>query len=1392
MTRLWLKLWLFFLPSFALAQESNRYFNSTTEQGLPTNSFDYIFQDSYGFNWLASFDGLFRWDGHSFKKYQANSIVYTIFEDSRKRLWVGGLNGLFQYDRINDQFNFHPLRTNQTTIPVNAILEDRSGQLWLGTSYGLCAYDPVNAKEEWFSTGADVIFCMDIDASQNIWIGTINGGLQQISVKERKLRILPIPQPAQGNPGFTKINSLLAASDSTIWVGTENQGLYVLNKRGELINKLDQFSLGGSGKPNLIRCLYEDRKGTIWIGVVRDLVYFLPKGAKEPIPLKSAAQNNENERLTSITSVMEDNSGNTWFTSIDKGLFYTNQYKNRFISYKSGIRPEQIPGAINGFVELPDGKVWIGTNGAGIYSWDFKKNQSVRLSDPSLYSDAVNDMQPDGKYVWIATWGNGIRLLDSDGNQLKHFHSKPQNKNGMPGNDVKTILPDDSLVWIGTHGEGLVIYNKRTDQFIHEGNNTKYPFNLKAPAWINHLFKDSQKRIWISTYSGLFVIDGETMRQFIHANESGSIGSNSVNMVTESPDGRIWIVHEAGLDRFIDTSGKFERIATQLGLPPAMKSIKVDGDHLWISSNEGILELNSSTFERQLYRQTDGLASDMFQRSVFISRKGEVWTAGSRGFIRFKVLPDQIQLPHSFYFTELQIYSNEQKGSKNDTIQKNYLYDTDTILLNHNQSFFSISFTSPNYYAAEDLRFRYKLDGLRNEWIDADNQRKLLFTNLPTGSYTLIFQVLQRDGHWKAVDKKLHLVVLPPWWKTWWFNLILLLITIGLVLFFISWRVANIKARNLQLKSEIKRHTASLQEKNEALMEQRDEILHQNETIEAANTELIRQTNRILDQQKQMVQHNSLLAETVEELQAINKTKTHLYSVLAHDLKNPVHAQAELSSFLLNNLKRMNKAELETYLLSLQRSSSALHDLLLNLLNWARTESNLLEPEPTIWDLSDLVAENLELMNSQFRNKNITVAIDLHTKNKILADRNMIDAAFRNILSNACKYSKFNGIVEIRSETIENRILITVKDYGIGMSSAQLNELFSLKKDAWQAGTAGEKGVGLGLLVANEFMKANGGSIQVVSTPGSGSLFTLAFPLAEHSEISEHRSLRYVASQQPSAELVLQEQDRLLIHGKKILIVDDNREVREYLKLVLSGLFEIFEASGGENALKIMDETIPDIILADLLMPGMDGLRFCKEIKSKSSTSHIPVILLTSQVQEHMQKEAYSAGVDIYLEKPVKNDLLIQLIINLILKKEKQRELIMELVTTEQSMSAVTAGLNKSDEDFLRQLVELIETNLADSYLDARMLSKEMSVSRSVLYAKIKSLTGNTVHEFIKSVRLRKSVKLLLEGRLSITQVAFEVGFSSRSYFDRCFVKQYKLAPREYINNYLPGKNKKK
>lgn len=1372
---------LWFLSAVAYSQESVRYFNYTTEQGFPTNTYEHICQDSYGFTWLASYDGLFRWDGHSFKKYQSN-IAYTVFEDSQKRLWVGSLSGLNLYDRQNDQFLFRPLREGKSTIPVNAIVEDTSRNLWLGTSYGLCEYKPETGEEEWFSSGADVIFCMVIDAAQTIWMGTINGGLRQMSTLERKLRTLPFPEPQPGKPGFTKINSLLVGSDNKIWVGTENRGLLVINSRGEPVKEFSHFSVNAAGHPNLIRSLYEDANGTVWIGVIRDLVYFLPKGSSSPQPLTTAAQNNDNDQLFSITAVTEDAFGNTWFASNERGLFYTNKFKNRFSSHKSGTQPNQISGGISSFIELENNGIWIGTNGSGIYRWDLSQNAPFRLFNPVIHKDAVNDMKADGENIWIATWGNGIRLLDKTGRQLKHYYSQPQNSNGLINNDVKSILPDDSLVWIGTHGEGLAVLNKNSGHIEHHLNNKTYPFNLKSPAWINHLFKDSKKRLWISTYSGLFVFDGRKLQQFMHREDTTSIGNNAVNMVAEASDGKIWVVNEAGLDRYDESSGQFERISARLNLPPVMKSVKTDGDLLWISSNAGIIRLNSRTLQYTLFRVSDGLASDMYQRTTYVTRDGQIWTAGSKGFIQFQrsALVETVT-PMPFYFSELVLHSDTGKI---------LLSAKDTVVLSHRQAIFSVSFTSPDYYAPEDLRFRYMLEGVRNEWIDVADQRKLLFTNLPQGNYNLKIQVSHKDGQWVDAPKALHIHMLPPWWKTWWFNSALVLLAVGLVMVFFYWRLSSIKSRNRQLRSEVAKQTATLQENNEALLEQRDEILLQNETIEASNEELIRQTNRILEQQQQMVQHNATLVNTVDELQTLHQTKTHLYSVLAHDLKNPVLAQSELASYLLENLRQMNKAELETYLQSIQRSSAALHELLLNLLNWARTESGQLEPKPSVWNLSDMVVQNLALLNSQFKNKNIAVEVDLHTSHAINADRNMADAVFRNILSNACKFSPFNSIVEISSSVTDAQILLSVTDHGLGMTPLQQSKLFQLEKESWQTGTAGEKGMGLGLVVADNFMRANGGSILVSSSEGKGSIFTLSFPLATELEAPSEKN--YKSRLQPSVPDILPELDRVRIHGKKILLVEDNQEVRDYLKLILSGLFEIFEASSGEKALNQMEETLPDIIITDLLMPGMDGLQFCREVKNKPGTSHIPILVLTSQTGGNLQQESYASGADIFLEKPVRYDILIQLIANHLLKQEKQREVIMDLVISEQPLPAIAAGLNRSDEEFLIRLVEFIEQTISDPLLDARMISKEMGVSRTVLYAKIKSLTGNTVHEFIKSIRLRKSVKLLLENRLSITQIAFEVGFSSRSYFDRCFVKQYKMAPREYINSNLPGKNKKR
>jgi ligand-binding sensor domain-containing protein/signal transduction histidine kinase/DNA-binding response OmpR family regulator len=1364
--------WLF--PALAFTQDSFRYYNYSTQQGLPTNTFEYIRQDSYGYIWLASFDGLFRWDGHSFKQYLSN-IVYTVFEDSKGLIWVGSLNGLSVYDPENDRFRFMKLKGGDKSIPVNAIVEDRNHQLWLGTSLGLCTFDPSDEKERWFDNVSDIIFCMTIDKNQNLWIGTINGGVQKFSTENYIHLVLPLPEPKPGKKGFTKINSLLAASDGAIWVGTERAGLFVLNSDGTVKKIYNRFSATSDGRPSLVRTLYEDSGGTVWIGVVRDVLYYISKGMDNPMPVSETALNNEKDQLHSVNAVTEDRYGNTWFATSERGLFYTNKYKNRFTTIRSGAGKGQIPGGITTFLELDDKSVWIATNGAGIYKWDDATRTASRLPDPLIATDAINDMKRIGDQVWVATWGNGIRVLNENGTQVNNYRAEPGNENALLSNDIKSILPDDSLIWIGTHGEGLAIFNRKTGRITNHKNSSGYPFNLKAPAWINHLYKDSQRRLWISTYSGLFRWDGRALKQFLYSEDTASLGNNAVNMVTESADGSIWVVHEAGVDRFTDGTESFERIAERLNLPPVMKSIKADGPWLWISSNTGILRLNSQNLDTKWVQESDGLSPDMYQRTCFISSSGRLFAAGAKGFAYFQTSGlGEIAIPMDFYFTELDHIESKENL---------FLFYKDSVQLSHRQSIFSVSYACPDFYAPANIRFRYKIEGLGADWIEAGDQRKLLFTNLPTGNYVLKVQVRNHAGRWVDASKNLHIEKLPPWWMTWWFHTLVAIFIVGAIAGFYSVRMAAIKKRNRLLREEIARHTASLREKNDELMEQRDEILQQNETIESANAELRRQTNRILQQQQQLVEHNAKLSGTVEELQSLHRAKNYLYTILAHDLKNPVLAQSELAAYLLDNLREMNKTELTTYLHSIQRSSVALYELLLNLLNWAQMESDQLKPDRTDLALADLISENISLLSSQFRNKNISVEVKIENDLAIHADRNMTNTIIRNILSNACKFSNYNGSIEIEAKQVEEKVFVSFKDYGSGMTSEQQTRLFEFDKRMPGTGTAGEKGIGLGLLVAQSFIKVNDGEILVSSDEGKGSRFTLVFPIAIDTPAATTYAPATTVHLPPSDIDTLTEQDRVRVFGKKVLLVEDDMEVRECLKLMLSGLFEIFEAPNGETALHQIDHILPDVVITDLLMPGMGGLQFCRELRNKPGTSYIPIIILTGQTEEQLKQESYSSGADIHLEKPVKQEFLIQVISSQILKQEKQREAIMGMMMGEMALPALGSGLNKSDEEFLIRLVDLIEQHLSDPQFDARVISRSLGVSRTVLYSKIKHLTGSTVHEFIKSIRLRKSVRLLRESRMSITQIAFEVGFSSRSYFDRCFVKQFKVPPREYVNS---------
>ncbi|RAJ02361.1 signal transduction histidine kinase [Chitinophaga skermanii] len=1374
------------------------FYNHSTDNGLVTNDYQKIFHDSYGFIWLASFDGLFRWDGYSIKKYTHqekdslslnNNIVYSIFEDSQKRLWVGTIEGLNLYDASRDVFITMPVNAKHDKIPINAIMEDEQHNLWLGTSNGLCKYNANQRTGTWFLGQGDenIIFCMAKGAHNTIWAGTFNKGVVQFNTQTHAFRyVRNIPGQPASLPS-NKIQSILVDKANRVWVGTEDRGIAILDEGGNVLHTYDNLSHNSQFMHSNTRCLYQDTKGNIWIGIGREVLCVVKAGSHslQPEPVTTKAQNNGQDGILSITSITEDQFGNTWFASAGYGLFTTNERKNVFNNMLTNTHalPKLSTTVVTAFYEDAAHKIWIGTAGNGVALYD--PLQGVLTTSPLYSAAAVNDVKGDRDgNIWIATWADGIKTYNPQTHQAHHFTHDPLTNYSLVNNDVKALLPTDSFVWIGTHGEGLAVYKKSEKRFIHYKNNKEFPFNMQAPAWVNHLYEDKQKRIWISTYSGLFMYNGKTLSHFAHTEKANSINSNSVNMVVEDHAGKLWIVTEQGLDQFDEPNAAFIHLNNQLSLPVSMKSIAVDAKgQLWMGTNEGLVTLDPITLKLQHYDKNDGLYDKtFFQKAALRASDGTLYFGGPKGFSAFNpaaILP--VETPTYFYFSDLYVFGEQQRPGQAGSALQKILDDTDTLVLTQKQSFFSIGFAAINLYAPQKIKYSYRLEGYYDDWIDVVDERRISFAHLQPGTYTLQVRYTNVNGDWQAPAKSLLIKVLPYWWQTWWFKTLLCLFVLVAIAAIFYWRVSSVKKRNRILKEEVRRQTAQLQETNTSLMEQRDKISLQKEKLAASYAENVRQTDKILVQQQQISTQNQELEQAVAELEKSNQSKDYFFSILAHDLKNPVGALKELAGFMQTHAQKIDAATLQQYVGNMHQSASRVFDLLVNLLSWSMSQSRQMTLQPVDANMAELIHNNLQLLATQIRNKHIQIHVKIDEPAWFHADQQMMDVVVRNLLSNSVKFTDYNGEVHVHTFTNGTDLVLQVKDNGLGMTKEQMASLFEMNKTTIHPGTAGEKGTGLGLMIVHDFLAANHAHIAVESEPNKGSVFTVRIPAAQElpvaTEVITTKDQRELAGE---FWQTIPTEKFLKIKGKKILIVEDSKEIRDYLRLILSDVFEIFEAENGEQAYNMALEEMPSVIITDVLMPGMNGIQFCKEIKSHTATSHIPVIILTSQWEETMQASGYAAGAEAYLTKPVKQAVLLQVIFNFLQKQDQVYQRVRDQIYNDAPLPVDTM-LSDVDQQFLNDLIQFIEANMANQELDAKQISKALLVSRTVLYNKVKSLTGQTVHEFIKAIRLRKSVQLLLSGNLSINQVAFEVGFNSHSYFDKCFHKQYGMGPKEYI-----------
>ncbi len=1389
--------------------EKYKIYSITKDEGLLSDYIECVLQDNYGFLWIANFEGLNRWDGHTFKKYRhsdndstsiSHNIVYSIFQDSKKRLWFGTNGGLNLYDREKDCFIHCNIGGPSLNISINVIREDSKHQLWLGTPFGLCKYTIESGKQEWYShdkfnansLSDNEVMGLAVDKNDNLWIGTFNGGVNKFVPESTNFIHFLHEEDNPKTISSNKVRTLLVDHKGNIWIGTFESGVTLMNANGEVIRHYTEFleTKQPSARRNAVISLYEDKKNNIWVGSDNEPIYFMDKDGKKFVPFENSPYKKYNAVCHSVSSMFEDSFGNFWFATHGYGLFYTNSNKNIFRHYHkkdnttSGLEHD----IAACFFEDAKGNTWIGTDGGGLTFFDQSKNQfTTYTTKDGLSSNSILDIKEDKKgNLWLATWSGGLICFNPLNHKSIVYTNNPKDTNSLLFNNIKSIVVDDSLIWIGTHGEGIAVLNLRTNKFIHHKNNRLFSFDMRGPSWINHLFKDSKGRIWISCYDGLFMYDRKKLQRYVHLiNNPESIVSNDVNMVTQDQKGRIWIITESGgLELYDEKVNGFIHYSDKYKLPHSLKAIIFDNkEKLWLSSNEGLMAFDPVTGKSEKYDVSDGLQGNFFFiKSVMKSRSGELYFGGTNGFNIF--YPDSIKADVSaspIYFTDLTIFDELQKPDAQNSVLKKVIQFTDTLVLLYSQSFFSIEFAAVNLYSPEKIQYAYKLEGLRDQWINIQSDRKVSFTNLDPGTYVFKIRYTRADGQPKEADKKLVIVVLPPWWKTVWFKVLLVLFIFGVIVLVFYIRVNAIKKRNTQLKSEVANRTQELTEANSELLERNDKIKIQNTKLEEFNREITRQSERILKQQQEILTQNQELEKTVNELTKLNKTKDKFFSILAHDLKNHVQALTGISSLLKKNFPHLAKEAVTEYIESINQSSGAIYQLLVNLLDWARAQSKNLNYSPVPINVQDLIVKNFSLLEQQFKIKNIHFESKINSLHTLYADYPMVDTVIRNLLSNSIKFTPSGGKVSVESEEMESGMIIRVCDTGIGMTEEQIKNLFKIDKNHFSKGTEGETGTGLGLIISSEFIEINKGSMEIKSEPGKGSFFTILLP---KNNSSVPPAIRKPAEDTVEMEFEtelehekISEEKKSKVKGKRVLVVDDHKEIRAHLRLLLSGTFTVYEAENGDEGLKVAEQIQPDIIISDMVMPVMDGIQFCKAIKNKVSTCHIPVIILTGQTNEESQLSGYEAGAEVYLTKPVNQNILFQVILNFIQDQETIRNKILQ----SNGLFPEEVVMNKLDEEFLNKITVFIEEHYSDEKLDYKMICEHVGMSRTVLYSKFKTITGQGVHEYIKIIRLKKSLKLLFERRLSVSEIAYDSGFNSPSYFIRCFSKQYGMPPKEYL-----------